>query len=165
MLKKLALLLVLAVAGPGCNGDVLGAGTPSDPATETFHPSLNVDISAFSRTESGVYYRDTRVGTGDEAAAADQVTITFAGYLASNGTLFATQSTPTQQPLTVFVQGFRDGVVGMRVGGVRRIIIPSALAYGWQGRQQNGQVIVPRNATLVFDVELFAVTKPTTTTQ
>jgi FKBP-type peptidyl-prolyl cis-trans isomerase FkpA len=165
MLKKLVFTFVAAGAIAGCNGNVLGAGRPSDPATEKFHPSLSVDISEYLRTEAGVYYRDSRVGTGDEAAAADQVTITFAGYLASNGTLFASQSTPTQQPLSVFVQGFRDGVVGMRVGGVRRLVIPSALAYGWQGRQQGGQVIVPRNATLVFDVELFAVTKPTTTTQ
>jgi len=162
MLKRLTLVLLLAALS-GCNGDVLGAGRPSDPATEQFAPSLGINISQFTRTESGVYYRNSREGTGDEAAAADQVTITFAGYLATSGTLFTSQTTPTQQPLAVFVEGFRQGVVGMRPGGVRRIIIPSALAYGWEGRQQNGQIIVPRNATLVFDVELFAVTKPTTT--
>ena len=163
MLKRLAFVLVAAALAAGCNGDVLGAGTPSNPATETFAPSLGVDIPSFSRTESGVYYRDVRVGTGDEAAAADAVTITFAGYL-KDGTLFASQSTPTQQPLAVFVPGFRDGVVGMRVGGVRKLVIPSALAYTWRGRT-DGAVRIPRNATLVFDVELFGVTKPTTTTQ
>jgi len=165
MLKKLSLLVFALGAAAGCNGDVLGAGTPSDPATETFAPSLGIDIATFSRKESGVFYRDSRVGTGDEAAPADRVTLTFAGYLATNGTLFTSQSTPTQRALTDFVQGFREGVIGMRAGGVRRLVIPSALAYGWQGQQQNGQVIIPRNATLVFDIELFAVTKPTSTTQ
>lgn len=163
MKTKLAFLLLIVGAVAGCNSDVLGAGTPSNPATEDFAASLGVDIASFARTESGVYYRDIRVGTGDEAAAADQVTITYAGYL-KDGTLFDSQSTPSQFSLAAFIQGFRDGVVGMRVGGVRKIVIPSALAYTWEGRPDASPPI-PRNATLVFDVELFVVTKPTTTTQ
>jgi FKBP-type peptidyl-prolyl cis-trans isomerase len=160
---KLAFLLLMVGAIAACNSDVLGAGTPSNPATEDFAASLGVDIASFARTESGVYYRDVRVGTGDEAAAADQVTITYAGFL-KDGTLFDSRSTPSQFPLAAFIQGFRDGVVGMRVGGVRKIVIPSALAYSWEGRPDASPPI-PRNATLVFDVELFVVTKPTTTTQ
>src|SRR5919199_5434275 len=147
MIRLAPLLLAVGVA-TGCNHDVLGAGTPSNPASETFAPSLNVDITSFARTQSGVYYKDLRVGTADEAAAADQVTITWAGYL-TDGTLFDSQSTPTARPLAGFVQGFRDGVVGMRVGGVRKLVIPSALAYTWRGLQQAGKVIIPRNATLV----------------
>lgn len=164
-IKLASLLLTIGViigAAAGCNNDVLGAGTPSNPAADTFATSLAVDIASFSRKESGVYYRDVRIGTGEEAAAADQVTITYAGYL-KDGTLFASQSTPFQEPLSVFVPGFRDGIVGMRPGGVRKLVIPSALGYSWQGRT-DGSVRIPRNATLVFDVELFVVTKPTTTT-
>jgi FKBP-type peptidyl-prolyl cis-trans isomerase FkpA len=165
MIKKLTFLVLVLGAAAGCKSDVLGAGTPSNPAAESFAASLAVDLSSASRTESGVYYRDVRVGTGDQAAAEDQVTITYAGYL-KDGTLFGSQSTPASFSLSIFVQGFRDGVVGMRGGGVRKLIIPSALGYGWQGRKDaTGKLIIPRNATLVFDVELFAVTKPTTTTQ
>ncbi len=163
MMIKLAFLLLAIGAAAGCNGNVLGAGTPSDPATETFASSLNIDISSFARTESGVYYKDIRVGTGDVAEAADQVTITYAGYLAKDGKLFDSESTPTKESLARFIQGFRDGIIGMRAGGVRRLVIPSALAYGWQGAP-DAPVPIPRNATLVFDVELFAVTKPATTT-
>jgi FKBP-type peptidyl-prolyl cis-trans isomerase FkpA len=163
MMIKLAFLLFTVGVVAGCNNDVLGAGTPSDPATESFAPQLGVDIASFTRKESGVYYRDVVIGDGEEAAAADQVTITYAGYL-TDGTLFDSQSTPFQQSLAVFVQGFRDGIVGMRAGGVRKLVIPSELAYSWRGRTE-GSVRIPRNATLVFDVELFAVTKPTTTTQ
>jgi hypothetical protein len=165
-MKKLVLLL-LAVGGVGgCNHDVLGAGQPSDPAHETFAPSLGVDISTFARTESGVYYKDLRIGTGDQAEAGDDVTITYAGYLAVDGTLFDSKSTPTKLSLTVFIPGFRDGIIGMRAGGVRKLVIPSELAYSWHGLQDaSGKVIIPRNATLVFDVELFAVTKPATTAQ
>jgi FKBP-type peptidyl-prolyl cis-trans isomerase FkpA len=162
MIKKLFLLvLVLGVAG-GCNHDVLGAGTPSDPATETFNPSLGVDLAASQRTESGVYYRDIRTGTGEVAAAEDGVTVTFVGRL-KDGTIFGSQSTPAQRALALFIRGFRDGVVGMRVGGVRKLVIPSALAYGWEGNPDANPPI-PRNATLIFDVELFAVTKPTPAT-
>lgn len=158
MMTKLAFLLLAVGAAAGCTSDVLGAGTPSNPATEMFAASLGVDIPSFARKESGVYYKDIRVGTGDEAAAVDQVTMTFAGYL-KDGTLFGSQSTPKQDPLAGFIPGFRDGVVGMRAGGVRKIVIPSALAYGWQGRLDANPPI-PRNATLIFDIELFAVTKP-----
>jgi peptidylprolyl isomerase len=160
---KLRSLLLVAGVTAGCNNDVLGAGTPSNPATETFATSLGVDIAASSRTASGVYYRDARVGLGEQAAAEDSVTITYAGFL-KDGTLFDSRSTPTKLSLAATVPGFRDGVVGMRVGGVRKIVIPSALAYTWRGNPESNPPI-PRNATLVFDVELFVVTKPTTTTQ
>jgi FKBP-type peptidyl-prolyl cis-trans isomerase len=164
MMKKLALLVLLLGASAGCNSSVLGAGPPSNPATESFAASLGVDISTFAVTESGVYYKDIRVGTGtDEAAAADQITITYAGYL-KDGTLFDSRSTPTQQFLSNFIQGFRDGIIGMRAGGIRKLVIPSALAYTWRGLPDASPPI-PRNATLIFDVEVFAVTKPTTTTQ
>ncbi|MFN2565612.1 MAG: FKBP-type peptidyl-prolyl cis-trans isomerase [Gemmatimonadaceae bacterium] len=160
---KLALLFLTVGAATGCNGDVLGAGTPSDPATETFATSLGVDIPTFLRRQSGVYYKDIREGTGEQAAAEDQVRVTYAGYL-KDGTLFDSRSTPTElRPLALFIPGFRDGVVGMRVGGLRKIVIPSALAYDWQGNP-DAPVPIPRNATLVFDVELFAVTKPTAAT-
>jgi FKBP-type peptidyl-prolyl cis-trans isomerase FkpA len=160
---KHALLILAVGAVAGCNSDVLGAGTPSNPAAESFAGSLGVDIGTFARTESGVYYKDLRLGSGDAAVEpTDQVTVTYAGYL-RDGTLFATQSSPVQISLAAQIQGFRDGMVGMRVGGVRKLVIPSALAYSWQGRR-DGAVEIPRNATLVFDIELFAITKPTTTT-
>jgi hypothetical protein len=165
MLRKLAILVLTVTAVSGCTSDVLGAGTPSNPATETFDSrltQLGVDIPSFARTESGVYYKDIREGTGEVAAAEDQVTITYAGYL-KDGTLFDSQSTPEQRLLATFIPGFRDGVVGMRAGGRRLLVIPSALAYSWRSFYV-GTVRIPRNATLVFDVELFAVTKPTTTT-
>jgi hypothetical protein len=165
MLRKLALLVLTVTAVSGCTSDVLGAGTPSNPAAETFDArltQLGVDIPSFARTESGVYYKDIRVGTGEVAAAEDQVTITYAGYL-KDGTLFDSRSTPEQRLLATFIQGFRDGVVGMRAGGRRLLVIPSALAYSWRSFYV-GTVRIPRNATLVFDVELFAVIKPTTET-
>jgi FKBP-type peptidyl-prolyl cis-trans isomerase FkpA len=161
-MRKFLALLFLVGAVAGCNNSVLGAGDPSDPATESFATSLNVDIGASRQTESGVYIRDLRDGTGDEAGAADQITITYAGYL-KDGTLFDSRSSPTPLSLAATVQGFRDGVIGMRVGGIRKIVIPSELAYSWQGRP-DANPRIPRNATLIFDVELFTVTKPATTT-
>jgi FKBP-type peptidyl-prolyl cis-trans isomerase FkpA len=158
---KLVFVFLTVAAMAGCNGNVLGVGTPSDPATEEFHASLGVDLTTFTRKESGVYYKDLRAGTGEEAAEGDQVTITYAGYLI-DGTLFDSRSTPGQFPLSIFIPGFRDGVIGMRAGGVRKLVIPSELAYSWRGNL-DATPPIPRNATLVFDVELFVVTKPTTT--
>jgi FKBP-type peptidyl-prolyl cis-trans isomerase len=56
------------------------------------------------------------------------------------------------------IDGFEQGVVGMRTGGTRRLIIPPRLAYGDEPvRDGSGAIIVPANSTLVFDVEMLAI--------
>ena len=100
---------------------------------------------------------DTRVGTGAEAAAGKTVTMQYIGRL-TNGTEFDSSCGRPQQftfPLGggQVIQGWDQGIVGMKVGGIRRLIIPASLGYGARGAGG----VIPPNAALIFDVELVAV--------
>jgi FKBP-type peptidyl-prolyl cis-trans isomerase len=96
-------------------------------------------------------------GTGLEAATGDTVQVHYTGYLA-DGTVFDSSyesNTPFEVTLGTsnVIQGWHDGIPGMKVGGKRTLIIPPALAYGSAG---NGSVIPP-DATLTFEIELVSV--------
>lgn len=109
---------------------------------------------------------DIRIGTGTEATTGRRATVNYTGWIydpaaaENKGQQFDSSLTPGRTPLMLTVgggqviRGFDMGVTGMRVGGARRVVIPPDLAYGSAG---SGGVIPP-NATLVFDIELLAVT-------
>jgi peptidylprolyl isomerase len=164
-MKRYALLVaILAAVAASCNNDVAGLGPPSDPATETFAPSLGVDISQMTRTPEGVYYRDLSVGTGlDFTTSADSIDLTYAGFI-KDGTLFESQSNARFRPLQLanLVPGFRIGMLGMKEGGARKIVIPSELGYGGKSRRDPNtlEIVIPRQSTLIFDITLIRVFNP-----
>jgi FKBP-type peptidyl-prolyl cis-trans isomerase FkpA len=120
-----------------------------------FEPSLGVDLAASTQTASGLYYRDITVGGGTEVlqVMGDSVGVRYRGYL-RNGAAFDSNTTAAL-PLrfktgsNAVIDGFDEGVRGMRVGGRRQLIIPPALGYGSQG-----SAAIPSNSILVFDVTL-----------
>lgn len=129
-----AMALIVAVAG--CSKE-----TPTS-------PSANVPFSTV----------DLRVGTGAEATAGRAVSVNYAVYLYSasaaenKGRPIDAGNFPFTIGATNVIPGFSQATLGMRVGGLRRAIIPPNLAYGAQGSGD-----IPPNATLVFDLELVAV--------
>ena len=106
-------------------------------------------------TQSGLQIVEVQQGTGKDAESGKTVSVNYTGYL-TDGTVFDASS---GQPISFVlgqgqvIPGWEEGIVGMKVGGKRRLIIPPELAYGDQGA---GGVIPPK-ATLVFDVELMGV--------
>jgi FKBP-type peptidyl-prolyl cis-trans isomerase len=112
-------------------------------------------------TATGLRYRDDRVGTGAVAVPGKTVSVHYTGWLDSNGepgTKFDSskeRSRPFEFRLGAsnVIAGWDEGVSGMKVGGQRRLIIPSELAYGQRGA---GHIIKPGDG-LIFDVELLAV--------
>lgn len=103
---------------------------------------------------------DLKVGTGDEVKAGDTITADYTGAYAVNGIIFESSKDsgePATFPLSNVIQGWQQGVPGMKVGGIRRLVIPGALAYG-----EAPAGYVPNSAerpmgTLVFDIELVKV--------
>jgi len=99
-------------------------------------------------------FGDLQVGTGSEVATGKKVAVYYKGYL-TNGQLFD-QSVDKTFVFTVgakqVIPGWEQSIMGMKVGGVRRMIIPPSVGYGAQG-----QGPIPGNAVLVFDVQLAAV--------
>lgn len=120
-------------------------------------PSLTQPDFRFVGSE-GLRVRDTRVGEGTTATATSRVAIRYRGFLADGGRVFDENFgdedplTGTLGPTPTFIQGFAQGIVGMRIGGIRTIDIPSDLAYGEAGTSG-----VPPNARLVFEVQLLSV--------
>src|SRR5688572_28809406 len=139
----------------GCSDDPAG---PVDPADLVFAPALNVNLAAMTRSSSGLYMQDEVVGTGALAARGSTVTVDYTGWL-HNGTQFDTSAgkspfTVTNLGSAVVIAGWNEGLIGMRVGGRRLLVIPSHLGYGAAGA---GNGAIPPHATLVFRVDLRSV--------
>lgn len=122
-------------------------------------PTAPSGTAPFSQT-------DLRVGAGVAAAAGDLITVNYTGWLFDQtkldqkGLQFDTSAGRSAFTFTLgvgnVIEGWDRGLVGMRVGGTRRLVIPPSLAYG---ALRNGAV--PAHATLVFDVELLEAKAPT----
>ena len=108
---------------------------------------------------SGLKIEEITVGTGDEAVSGKQVSVHYTGWL-TNGTQFDSSHRPQGDTPFQFllgaghvIQGWDKGVVGMKVGGKRKLTISPELGYGPQGAGN----VIPPNATLVFEVELLQI--------
>lgn len=100
---------------------------------------------------------DLKAGEGTEAVAGKTISVHYTGWL-ENGTKFDS-SVDRGRPFSFIlgrgqvIQGWDKGVIGMKVGGKRKLTIPSDMGYGTRGAPP----VIPPNATLVFDVELLDV--------
>jgi len=117
------------------------------PAPDPYKPTA--DITQLSTT-------DITTGSGKAAAAGDCLVVKYYGTL-TNGTMFDenySKSTALQFQLGQgqVIPGWDNGLVGMKVGGTRRLLIPAGMAYGNQA-----QGSIPANSNLVFEVKLLAV--------
>jgi FKBP-type peptidyl-prolyl cis-trans isomerase len=100
---------------------------------------------------------DLKVGTGAEAVAGKQVTVHYVGTLTDGSKFDSSRDRGKGFSFSLgagqVIQGWDQGVAGMKIGGVRRLTIPSDLGYGDRGFPP----VIPPRATLVFEVELLAV--------
>lgn len=110
-----------------------------------------------TKTESGLAYKVIKEGTGATPSAEDIVEVHYHGTLA-DGTVFDSskeRGKTIEFPLNRVIRGWTEGLQTMKVGGVTKFVIPADLAYGDAGAPPK----IPGGATLVFEVELFKVTK------
>lgn len=120
-------------------------------------PNEQMQQSEGTQSQNNVGITDQVVGSGAEAVTGDLIMVHYTGML-EDGTIFDT-SYARMSPFVFrlgegsVIQGWEDGVVGMKAGGKRTLVIPSELAYGATG---SGDVIPP-NATLKFEIELLGI--------
>jgi peptidylprolyl isomerase len=140
-----------SLAKEGSNGATTAATTPtSGPLSKA--PTVTPPSGA---APSKLVVKDIVIGTGAEAKAGQPATVNYVGVLYNGGKEFDA-SWKRNEPFTFtlgqgqVIPGWDQGVAGMKVGGRRELIIPSALAYGPQGRPPT----IPPNAPLVFVVDL-----------
>ena len=116
-----------------------------------------IDAPDTQITASGLKITELSVGDGAEAASGQTVVVHYRGTLESGKQFDASydRGTPFTFPLGAgrVIKGWDEGVVGMKVGGKRKLVIPPDLAYGSRGAGG----VIPPNATLVFEVELLDV--------
>lgn len=99
---------------------------------------------------------DVKEGTGDVVPEGATITAHYTGALCKDGTIFQSShdfGDAITFGLNQVIEGWTKGVPGMKVGGVRRLVIPAAQAYGAQSPAAN----IPANSDLVFDIELVAI--------
>lgn len=151
-----SIALALSVSACGGSDDPTGPVDPGPP------PALPAGAQIVT-TGTGLQYADFNVGTGTAAANGNRVRVHYTGWLAANNKFFDTSSGGAPLEFILGAQGilagFQQGIVGMQPGGKRRLIIPPALGYGSQAvtDQRTGEVIIPANSTLIFDVTLVTV--------
>ena len=148
-MRKLFACAALVLLAISCNSD---NGNPTDPS------QVNIE---FTTTE-------ITIGPGAQAVAGNLATVGYTGWLynaagsESKGMQFGSSNDPPPAggPLQVrlgagqFLPGFEQGIMGMRVGGKRRVYMPASLAYGSRG-SQDGRI--PPNAALVFEIDLLTL--------
>lgn len=115
-----------------------------------------IDEGDFTETESGLRYYDIVEGDGATAEEGNTVTVNYTGWLTDNVKFDSSIDSGVPFPFTLgtgaVIPGWEEGVLGMKVGGIRQLVIPAALGYG-----DTGSGIIPPGATLVFEVELVDV--------
>jgi len=116
----------------------------------------------YVKTGSGLQYADIKVGSGPTAHNGQRVVVHYTGWLKGRlgipGKKFDSsrdRNEPFQFTLGMgdVIPGWDEGVQGMKVGGIRKLVVPAALGYGAKGAGES----IPPNATLIFEVELLAL--------
>jgi peptidylprolyl isomerase len=136
--------------------------TPAASSTETATPAAPALPGApvtgtWHKLASGIQYTDMVVGSGKMAEPGTNVSLHYSGYLLDGTPFDSSLKTGTPLKFQVaggqMIQGFDEGVRGMRIGGKRKVRIPWQMAYGEEGRPP----VIPPKADLVFDLELLDV--------
>ena len=133
-----------------------GAATPpADPSRLFYAPELEIDLTDFERTPSGLYVQEVELGDGPVARRTSRVWIEYVGWLA-DGTVFDGNVGGDPYSFRLggneVIRGWNEGIVGMKRGGVRRLVVRPGLAYGSSRRSD-----IPPGSTLVFWLKLIDV--------
>lgn len=142
--------LVLAALAAACSSIEVSTPDVEFEVIEevTFDPSLEIDLEQMTKLPSGVYIQDLVEGEGDALANGSWANVNYSGWLRT-GFLFGTGMYQYLVGANQTIPGFEQGMLGMKAGGVRKIIVPPELGYGAVVFD-----VIPPGSVLVFEVEL-----------
>jgi len=152
-MRKLSLALA-------CAAVVFGQSTAmlANPQHKPAKPSAKAGTPKVVTTKSGLKYVDLKVGTGPSPKTGQDVTVHYVGTLMNGKKFDSSRDHGMPFNFTIgqgaVIKGWDEGVLTMKVGGKRKLIVPPALAYGPGGTPDG---TIPPNATLNFEVELLGV--------
>lgn len=156
----LIVILVIVIAGtsdepkPTVKDEGTGGGAVSL-KTLTDGTDPNAEDAGLKDLGGGLKIRDLKEGSGPECPPGAKVVAHYTGWL-TNGKVFDSsrkKGEPIEFALTGVIAGWQQGIPGMKVGGVRKLVIPPDLGYGARGAGND----IPGGATLIFEVELVAI--------
>jgi peptidylprolyl isomerase len=136
-----AIILIVVLAAAGIAYLVTNRGTQA--------------VLSETTTASGLKIQDLRIGDGATPQMGQRISVHYIGWL-ENGTEFNNSyklNSPAEFKLGEVIEGWNEGLATMKVGGKRRLIIPSNLAYGARGRPP----AIPPNSNLTFEIELLGI--------
>lgn len=168
VLRTGAWMLTVALVGFGCTGETAdgsaeaGGSVPAGAADgevamdTVFAENLDLDLTQMTRTASGLYYEDLEPGGGLAARDGHVLDTHYTGWL-TTGEEFGTSREASPYSFQLgrrqAPRGIEEGVTGMRIGGVRRLVVPPSLGYGSRGQPPT----IPPSATLVYEIELLDI--------
>jgi FKBP-type peptidyl-prolyl cis-trans isomerase FkpA len=121
-----------------------------DAERTTFSPSLGIHLDSMTRHASGLYVQDLASGNGAVATRGRTVVVRYSGWLPSGKQFDAGEITLTLGTNKT-IPAWEEGLLGMRVNGRRRLVVPPSMGYGSKGAGE-----IPANSVLVFEMELLS---------
>jgi FKBP-type peptidyl-prolyl cis-trans isomerase FkpA len=153
--------IALVLAPNACGGGSSSGATSATPAPQpiagdiertTFAPALGVHLDQMTKRASGMYVQELTPGTGSVATRGRSVVVRYTGWL-PNGKQFDSGEISVTLGTNKTIAAWEEGLLGMRVGGKRRLVVPPNLGYGARGAGDD----IPPNSVLVFDMEVTSV--------
>lgn len=143
---------------------VLPLSTLAHAGTNNNRPDSSPTETADQDQEPSVTIEEIQVGEGAEAVVGSKVLVSYTGWILDGASIGSSDEYGGPLAFTIgkgdLIPGFEMGVIGMKVGGKRKVTIPAELAYGEKGAGD----VIPPGATLVFELELVAVSPEQETT-
>lgn len=147
----LAAVTALTLAGAACSTQSTFTYTCYDVPAEIAEVRGDTTV-----LETGVRYIETFAGTGAEAVTCSEVTVRYRGAFL-DGSEFDSGTFEFVPGAGHVIPGFEQGALGLRVEGVRQVIVPPEQGYGDQPYPSADNEVIPANSTLVFDIEIIQV--------
>jgi FKBP-type peptidyl-prolyl cis-trans isomerase FkpA len=140
----------------GCSFNACGF-TATSAEIQTISDYLSTNSLTATQHCSGMFYRIENAGTGATPGPCSNITVTYKTYFI-DGTVLDQSTTPIPVNLAQTITGWRSGMPLIKVGGRIVLYIPPSLAYGNQNvTDTNGNIVIPANSYLIFEVDLVSV--------